>query len=176
MFLIEGEPGIGKTILSKEIAFQWAKKNLLPEKVLLFLVFLRDPDVQKIKTLKEFVAYAMCSSLQDRNVKSIVEYLESTSGNYITIVLDGYDEISSELKQSSFITKIINRRVLKLCGLVITSRPSASSNLHGKVDCRVEILGFTKEDRKRYVAQSLKGNPIEIKQLESYLEKKSFHK
>ena len=35
--LIEGEPGIGKTILSSEIAARWANKNLLDDKALLFL-------------------------------------------------------------------------------------------------------------------------------------------
>ena len=29
MILIEGAPGIGKTIMSKEVAIQWANKNIL---------------------------------------------------------------------------------------------------------------------------------------------------
>ena len=37
--LIEGSPGIGKTVLSKEIAYQWAKGLLLMDKILLFLIF-----------------------------------------------------------------------------------------------------------------------------------------
>ena len=172
--LIEGAPGIGKTILSKEIAFQWANKVLLTEKFLLFLIFLRDPDVRKIKSLKEFVAYAICSSIQNKNVDLIVQYLENTSGLYVTIVFDGYDEISSDIRENSFIAKIIDRKILMLCGLVITSRPTASLGLHGNADCRIEILGFTKEDRMKYVGQSLKGNPIKIKQLETYLEENPF--
>lgn len=39
MLLIEGAPGIGKTVLSKEIAFQWANNKLLNSVKLLFLVF-----------------------------------------------------------------------------------------------------------------------------------------
>ena len=174
VILIEGATGIGKTILSKEIAFRWANKSLLTNKVLLFLIFLRDPYIKNIKSLKEFVAYAICSSLQNRKVDLIVEYLEITSGADVTIVLDGYDEVSSEVRNNSFVAKIINRRILRLCGLVITSRPTASTNLHGNVDRRVEILGFTKEDRMKYVRQSLKDNRSEIEQLEAYLEKNPF--
>ena len=37
--VIEGAPGIGKTALSKEVAFQWAKGILVLEKVLVFLLF-----------------------------------------------------------------------------------------------------------------------------------------
>jgi len=45
--LIEGAPGIGKTILSKEIAFRWANGELLVHKKVLILMFLRDPNSQK---------------------------------------------------------------------------------------------------------------------------------
>ena len=172
--LIEGAPGIGKTIISKEIAFRWANKTLPIEKRLLFLIFLRDPCVKKINSLREFVAYAMCSSLLNKNVDVIAQYLENTSGIDVTIVFDGYDEISSEIRDNSFIANIINRKILMLCGLVITSRPTASTNLHGNADRRVEILGFTKEDRMKFVSQSLKGNPIKINQLETYLEENPF--
>ena len=174
VILIEGAPGIGKTILSKEIAFQWANNNLLSEKLLLFLIFLRDPFIQSITCLKDFVSYALCSSPQNKNVELITEYLENTSGKYTTIVFDGYDEISEELRSNSFIGNIISRKCLKLCGLVITSRPTASAVLHSICDCRVEILGFTKEDRTKYICQSLENNPIQIKQLKTYLETNSF--
>ena len=37
IILIEGAPGIGKTILSKELAFQWARKNILNNKKLIVI-------------------------------------------------------------------------------------------------------------------------------------------
>ena len=173
IILIEGAPGIGKTILSKEIAYQWANKIILVDKYLLFLVFLRDPFLHNVKSLKDFVSYAMCTSQQNKNIEIITECLENTLGKDITIVLDGYDEMSKELRSNSFITDIINRRILRLCGLVITSRPTASTDLHGICDCRIEILGFTKEDRKQYIHQSLESND-KIRQLEKYLEMNRF--
>ena len=174
IILIEGAPGIGKTILSREISFQWANKKLLPNKVLLFLIYLRDPFIKQITCLKQFVSYAIYSSEQSKTVELITKYLENTSGLHTTIVFDGYDEISAEIRQKSFIAKIINKQCLKLCGLVITSRPTESAVLHAICDCRVEILGFTKEDRMEYIKQSLEGNLYEIAQLEAYLEKNSF--
>ena len=174
IILIEGAPGIGKTILSREISFQWANKKLLANKVLLFLIYLRDPYIKQITCLKKLVSYAICLSEQNKTVELITEYLENTSGLHATIVFDGYDEISMEIRQNSFITKIINKQCLKLCGLVITSRPTASAVLHAICDCRVEILGFTKEDRMEYIKQSLEGNLYEIAQLEAYLEKNPF--
>ena len=46
--LIEGAPGIGKTILSKEISMRWANGQLLVNTFLVFLIFLRDPLVKKL--------------------------------------------------------------------------------------------------------------------------------
>ena len=40
--LIEGAPGIGKTVLAKEIAYQWANGEILKQCKLLFLLYLRD--------------------------------------------------------------------------------------------------------------------------------------
>ena len=172
--LIEGAPGIGKTILSKEIALQWANKNLLSKKSLLFLIFLRDPFIETIKCLKDFVSYVMGLNQQNKKVEAITEHLDNTSGKHIAIVFDGYDEISEELRDKSFIGSIINRKILILCSLVITSRPTASSALHSKCDCRVEILGFTKENRTKYIHQSLGNDQAKIKELENYLEMNPF--
>ena len=55
--LIEGAPGIGKTILAQHIAHSWAKNELLTEVDILFLLFLRDPNLQQIKSTREFINY-----------------------------------------------------------------------------------------------------------------------
>ena len=174
VILIEGAPGIGKTILSKEIAFQWANKNLLTDKMLLFLIILRDPEIKNVNSLKDFVAYALRMSKESRRLQIVTEYLEENAGSCITIVFDGYDEISDEIRHKSFITKIINRKILKVCGLVITSRPTASMNLRKNCDCRIEILGFTEEDRIKYIKQCFRDNNDEFTQLKIYLEEHSF--
>ena len=55
--LIEGEPGIGKTILSCEIAAQWANKTLLDDKPLLFLLFMHQPETKNISNVKSLVEH-----------------------------------------------------------------------------------------------------------------------
>ena len=169
VILIEGAPGIGKTILSREIAFQWACEKLLSHVHLLFLVLLRDPQISKIKSLDQFVCYVIKST---SNTKHIIDYLEKNSGNHCTIVFDGYDEISEQAKEYSFVGKIIQRKVLQLCNLVITSRPSASVDLHRIIDHRFEILGFTKENRNEYIRGNLKDN--EVKKINEYLQTHPF--
>ena len=169
LILIEGAPGIGKTILSREIAFQWASEKLLNHVHLLFLVPLRDPQISQIKSLEQFVCYAIKSA---SNTKHIIDYLVKYSGKYCTIVFDGYDEFSEEAKENSFVGKIIKRNILQHCSLVITSRPSASIDLHRIIDHRVEILGFTKDNRNEYIRGNLKGD--EIKKINEYLQNNPF--
>ena len=163
-----GAPGIGKTVLSKEIVFQWAKGNLLIKEKLVCLIYLRDPKVRTLNNFELFINYISYSQVS----KDIAQYVCKKSGKGICLVFDGYDEYPEELRNSSFLSNLINHEVLELqlCNIVITSRPSASACLHKIVDLRVEILGFTKEHRKSYIMHALKDNPDAIQDLLEYLE------
>ena len=167
MILIEGVPGIGKTIMSKEIAFQWANKNLLRTIKILFLLFLRDPRVKNITDEQSLVKY-FCRSESLAN--KISDWLTETGGEYLTIVLDGYDEMSKENRSRCIIDSIINRQMLPKCGVIITSRPGFSVHLHGKVSCRAEILGFNREDQQDFIQNALKGKNDKIKGLKGFLQ------
>ena len=168
--LIEGAPGIGKTVLSKEIACQWAENKLLNLKKLVFLLFLRDPKLQKIVTLENLTQY-LCSN--NKIGSDLSEYLFKNKGKDLTIIFDGYDEISEEDRSNSLVADIINRNILPECDLVVTSRPTASLHLRDTADCRVEVLGFTEEDRLDYIQHALKGFHDKIKLLQSYLKSNS---
>ena len=164
--LIEGAPGIGKTVLTKEIAYLWAKKELLITKNILLLVFLRECHQKPLRSIEDLVQYVFKSSEMTTH---LTRYLSKTEGKDAVIIFDGYDELSKENKTGSIIVDIINRRILTKSCLVITSRPTASSNLHSIVDRRVEIVGFTEEDRLDYILTALK-NCKQVKALQHYLQ------
>jgi len=163
--LIEGAPGVGKTIFSKQIALQWAEYNILSNKKLLFLLFMRDPRVKDITNLKSLVNY-FCQG--DTLTGKVTDWLVETDGKYLVIILDGYDEISED-NQSHFIYDIIRSKELSKCGIVITSRPAASSDLHCIVDCRAEVLGFSEGDRRDFIENSLHNEEYKIN-LENFLQ------
>ena len=103
--LIEGAPGIGKTILSKEIALQWANHDILHNTKLLFLLFMREPRVKNITNISSLVNYFY---EENALASKITDWLVNTDGKYFTIVLDGYDEMSEG--SNFFINDIINRK------------------------------------------------------------------
>ena len=165
--LIEGAPGIGKTVLSKEIAYQWAKNKLLTSKKLLLLVFLRECHQKPLRSVEDLVQYVFKSS---EITSYLTKYLSKADGENVVVIFDGFDELSEKNRQESIIIDIINRTILPKSCLVITSRPTASSNLHGSVDRRVEIVGFAEEDRLDYVQAALKNCAKQVKALQHYLQ------
>ena len=167
--LIEGAPGIGKTFLSKEIAFQWANGSLLMTKILLFLIFLRDPLVRIISNLKDLVKYYYQHENSETVATSCAEYLLQSDGEHVVFVLDGYDEYPENLRQNGFIFDIVQRKKLPSCHLVVTSRPHASAHLRKNFNRYIEILGFTKEDRKKYIEESLQKKQ-DVDKLVEYLD------
>ena len=168
--LIEGVPGIGKTVLLKEIAYKWANKELLQNFEFVLLVYLRDPSLQRIKSVDDLLQL-FCKG--DKNATQIVtacaQYLFDNGGKTLTLLLDGYDEYPRELQESSLIADILKRQVLPLCGLVVSSRPHASQHLHKQATIRADILGFTETEREHYIKQALPDQPHKVEELTQYL-------
>ena len=165
VILIEGPPGIGKTTLCNEIVFRWAKGELLTSCELLLLLPLRDPNVRKISTPREFAKYFA----QPVNKTSVLcDYLENKGD--VTIIIDGFDEMENELRNSSFFTELIRGKLLPTARIVVTSRPSASACLRNVVDQIVEIIGFHKTSRNQYASKVLKDSPSSIVKLQKHLQ------
>ena len=171
MILIEGAPGIGKTILLKHIAYKWAEQGILQNYEVVLLVYLRDLVFQKISSLKELFQSFCKDYMDDNDVTTCVKDISSNEGKFLVFLFDGYDELPEEFRDNGLIADILNRTVLPNCGLVVSSRPHTSVDLRKHAQLHVEILGFTEEQRKHYIKHSL-SNQSQIEQLTTYLQQK----
>ena len=153
--LIEGKPGIGKTALAKEIAYSWATNKILIETKIVFLLYLRDPQLQSITTTKQLVEYMSMGCLDDEQIETFSKYLVNTKGQELCIMMDGFNEYPTLLQENSFIMDIINSIVLPKAIVVITSRPTVAASLYNQVDRRFNMIGFSTKEQTDYVSQAI---------------------
>ena len=107
IFLIEGAPVIGKTVLAKEIAYCWETNEILAEIKIVLLLYLRDPKQRSITCTKQFVDYMSRGRLDDKQITIFTKYLVKTSGQHLCIVMDGFDEYLPSLQNNSFFVNIM---------------------------------------------------------------------
>ena len=84
--LIEGAPGIGKSVLLKEIAYRWANTELLQKFELVLLVSLRDPSLQKIKSVNNLLQLFYKGD-ENAEISACSEFLSKNGGKSLTLAL-----------------------------------------------------------------------------------------
>ncbi|XP_064391072.1 NACHT, LRR and PYD domains-containing protein 3-like [Halichondria panicea] len=163
--LIEGAPGSGKSTLALHICQEWAKRKLFQEFDIAILVRLRDPLVREAITISDLLP---CTNKAMANETETV--IISLYGKGVLWVLDGWDELPSDLPRDSIINKLVRPDMsrespLHESAVIVTSRPSSSAELHPLVSSRVEVLGFTPHKLEQYFTECLKGDSQAVQTL-----------
>ncbi len=156
--LIEGAPGSGKSTLALHICQEWAKEKLFQEFDIAILVRLRDPLIRQAKTIADIIP-----CIDDTMANEIDSVIKSLYGKGVLWVLDGWDELPSDLPRDSIINKLVQLNMslqnpLYESTVIVTSRPSSSAELHPLVSSRVEVLGFTPHQLEQYFTECLNGD------------------
>ena len=160
-FIFEGVPGIGKTMVAQQIAYEWANDNILTNIELLLLLHFRDPILQKVKNFGTLMQYCNASSCE--------RYFAEKQGENLLLVFDGYDELPMDANICSFFNKLLNRKILPCCSIVFTSRPHSTIRLHRYCDCKIEILGFSEKSRFNFLTKN-KVPDKKIEEVKEFLE------
>ena len=148
LVLIEGRPGSGKTTLVHKITQDWAHgKPILLGARRVFLVTLRLLNYSKRdQNLSDIIEIFYDSE----EIKKIVEHdLKDFGGKGACFIMDGLDEYQN--KEDSVISQLMNKEVLRSSMVIVASRPVATHSLRRKCGRRVEVVGFTKEQIRKYV-------------------------
>ena len=163
--LIEGHVGIGKTTLVKEICIKWTKGELLTSDKLVLLLLLRDPKAKNITNVQKLIEY-----FTDFLAVELHQEFNMNHGAGITLIIDGFDELSTELRNDSFFRELIEKKHLPGARLVVTSRPSASAcQYFFGIDKRIEILGFEQSSKEQYVTEAFQNSPSKLVKLQKHL-------
>ena len=146
--LIDGAPGVGKSTLCKKIAKDWENGTVeeLKKFKLVMLVPLRR--FTRAKTVDEIFKKIG----HEETYRSAIDIVIRDLGEGILLMLDGFDELSPELRKDSesLFLELITGRRLTNCTIFVTSRPYASQDLKSleTFSRHVEILGFSEDQIK----------------------------
>ena len=157
--LVEGPPGIGKSTFAWELCRRWDEIESLRDYHTVVLLKLREKWVLNATSLSDLFRYASNPDFS----KNIGEELVATQGKHLLLVLDGFDEVSHSFHEDSVIRSILCKQLLPECTIILTTRPSAKATLRSvcqpQVDKHVEIIGFTEEERVRYITEVFSKEP-----------------
>ena len=172
--LVEGSPGIGKTMFSWELCRQWAEGKMLQDKDIVLMLQLRNKSVREAKSLSDLFHHSNDSIKQE-----VLEHITSVDGRGVFLVPEGYDELTDDQRtEDSILNKLLIGDCLPKASIMVTSRPLASDSLcpefRESVDQHIEVLGFNDEDIKSYVEKACHKQPQVLADLLSYISSNPF--
>ena len=152
--LLEGEPGIGKSTLTKHLCYKFAEGTFASEYKLVIRVVLRGLTSDTTLSVEDLVRSCTSdvgTSLQKEIPSLLSQFISSNDGDGTLFIMDGYDEFPEELQEISLVADILNGKTLPQSSFIITSRPRASAPLHDKIDRRIEVSGFEEEEIEQFI-------------------------
>ena len=151
--LVEGPPGIGKSTFAWELCRRWDEIESLRDHHTVVLLKLREKWVLNATSLSDLFRYPSLPEFS----RVVAREVHESHGKHLLLVLDGFDEVSHSFHEDSVIKSILCKQLLPECTIILTTRPSAKATLESvcqpQVDKHVEIIGFTEEERVRYITE-----------------------
>ena len=165
LLVLSGAPGVGKSTLARKLC-QGISRDLKQHGYhLVLLLELRNlinyvgrPDEFQTTHLLEHFSGLMCEGCTQDTMANLVE---REHGKGVLLILDGYDELSAQLRQCPYFHHLLTHSLqssLYNCDIVLTSRSIVTSEIYHHISkakpvkhfVNVEVLGFGKTEIKRF--------------------------
>ncbi|XP_072182145.1 uncharacterized protein [Diadema setosum] len=173
--LIEGEGGVGKTMLCSKIAWDWCQGRLLQDLDMVVVIPLRE-----VKN-ETSIGGIIKGCLSDTNAATALEidnYI-STNLTKVLLVFDGFDGFSGNIGEanSSEVVDILALNKWKSCRVMVTTRPWRADEFEMNQDLAeaytcISVDGFNKENVSNYIRRCfrLKNKEALAESLISFME------
>ena len=150
--LIEGDPGAGKTTLTLQLCKLWANGVLLKADVVFWIPLHHYKSVSNLHELFDKLGYP-----------EIPGYADQNNGKGLVLIMDGWDELSIELQQSSLFHDIVftKNRLFYRSTIIVTSRSVSCGEIAELVEERnnhYQILGFSPKNADKYIEKYFNNN------------------
>ncbi|XP_073254776.1 uncharacterized protein [Porites lutea] len=168
--LVHGRPGIGKTVFTQKATFDWSQHRFegkIGRFDLALLVKLRD--VCNLNDVPAILNDAnLLASDGPVSTDNLYDYVRRHQEN-VLLILDGYDEYVHSAERQSPVLKIWEKKQLRDCCVIITSRDMKGEGLKSSSDAQFEIEGFDRERQEEFARRFLK-NDQDVEEFFEYLE------
>ena len=168
LLVLSGAPGVGKSTLARKFCQDISKKLKQHGYHLVLLLELRNlisyegsPDQFQTKHLLEYFSNLMCDGCVP---EMIAKAVEREQGKGVLFILDGYDELSAQLRKCTYFHQLLTHSScspLSNCDIVLTSRSIVTSEIYHHISkskpvrhfVNVEVLGFGKTEIGNFAQQ-----------------------
>ena len=153
--LLYGNPGSGKTCISKGIAHKWASGEIMQEFKAIYVVPIRRVNLAKSKgpqgvTLKGMIAQVCFGERSDVEYEDLLTQVEGDLDLPTTLLMfDGLDEAGDDARE------LVHAAEKRSCKLLILTRPYNLQRIRARVECQFECLGFNDQQLENYMNKEL---------------------
>ncbi|PIK36063.1 putative NLR family CARD domain-containing protein 4 [Apostichopus japonicus] len=157
-WIIEGEPGYGKSTLSLQLAYEWCNKvpGSFMSDIDIFL-FIRLRQLKGVKSIYEAIKMFILPKNSSFTVNDIKDFIANSSS--VLIILDGFDEYPDrDSKESSDVFDIINGKMLPECKVILTTRSLQRPKDYAPRTNVIKLTGFKTEAQDKYMQKAVTVN------------------
>ena len=174
IILVQGAAGVGKSTFALEMAKKWSVFKEMKSFQLVLLVQLRQPLAHRASSIHDLLQ--LYGHQNPALLDQIAKFIVQQDGEDLLLILDGFDELPSEVTSSktSFYIRLLQGDYLSKATIILTTRPSVISRIQQLFDARVskyiEIVGFLSTQVDEFARKCLTNEQAEsfLKYIYSY--------